>query len=221
MNMQEPRPEIVEVHFAPKVNMWKFAFLQKWTCASSLWNKSEHACVAFKFIFQMQQGVTWAFCGDFCGSKRTVLKSPLNGGFCESFSLPRGLCETFFAARQDLTSIGPLSVQRPQNLGPSAEMCRGFLLYKFWRILPGIFLEDFSGHFFPQTWGEKIRRENPRKNPAAQKKKSAKNPFRQKPTLKNPFLKGFETIWGKNLGLPKTQVQWPQIQRPILGPEYL
>ena len=34
--------------------------------------------------------------------------------------------------------------------GPSAEMCRGLLLYKFWRILPGIFLEDFSGHFFPQ-----------------------------------------------------------------------
>ena len=32
-------------------------------------------------------------------------------------------------------------------LGPSAEMCRGFLLNKFWRILPGIFLEDFSGHF--------------------------------------------------------------------------
>ena len=29
--------------------------------------------------------------------------------------------------------------------GPSAETCRGFLLYKFWRILPGIFLEDFSG----------------------------------------------------------------------------
>ena len=53
--------------------------------------------------------------------------------------------------------------------GPSAEMCRGFLLYNFWRILPGIFLEDFSGHFFPQKRGEKIRRRNPRKNPAAQK----------------------------------------------------
>ena len=26
----------------------------------------------------------------------------------------------------------------------------GFLLYKFWRIFPGIFLEDFSGYFFPQ-----------------------------------------------------------------------
>ena len=35
--------------------------------------------------------------------------------------------------------------------GPSAEMCRGFLVYRFWRILPGIFLEDFSGHFFPQS----------------------------------------------------------------------
>ena len=32
-------------------------------------------------------------------------------------------------------------------------LCRnvsGILLYKFWRIFPGIFLEDFSGHFFPQ-----------------------------------------------------------------------
>ena len=47
--------------------------------------------------------------------------------------------------------------------GPSAEMCRGFLLYKLWRIFPGIFLEDFSGHFFPQKRGEKIRRQNPRK----------------------------------------------------------
>ena len=50
--------------------------------------------------------------------------------------------------------------------GPSAEMCRGFLLYKFWRILPGIFLGDFSGQFFPTKWGEKIRRPkniNPRK----------------------------------------------------------
>ena len=65
--------------------------------------------------------------------------------------------------------------------GPSAEMCRGFLLYKFWRILPGIFLGDFSGHFFPQIWGEKIRRQNPRKNPAAQKIESAKNPFCQEP----------------------------------------
>ena len=70
--------------------------------------------------------------------------------------------------------------------GPSAEKnCRGFLLYKIWRILSGIFLEDFSGHFFPQKWGEKIRRQNPRQNPAAQKLlKSARNPFCPKPTLR-------------------------------------
>ena len=34
------------------------------------------------------------------------------------------------------------------------NLCRNveedFLWYKFWRILPGIFLEDFSGHFFSQ-----------------------------------------------------------------------
>ena len=59
----------------------------------------------------------------------------------------------------------------------------GFLSYKFWRIFPGIFLEDFSGHFFPQKRGEKIRRRNPRKNPAAQNQKSAKNPFCQNLTL--------------------------------------
>ena len=42
------------------------------------------------------------------------------------------------------------------NLGPApAEMCQGFLLYKLWRILPGIFLEDFSGHFFPHKKREK------------------------------------------------------------------
>ena len=53
--------------------------------------------------------------------------------------------------------------------GPSAEMCRGFLLYKFWRIFPGIFLEDFLGTFSHKNEekesGEKIRE----KNPAAQK----------------------------------------------------
>ena len=35
-------------------------------------------------------------------------------------------------------------------LGNLQKCVGGFLLYKFWRILPGIFLEDFSGHFFPQ-----------------------------------------------------------------------
>ena len=35
-------------------------------------------------------------------------------------------------------------------LGNLQKCVGGFLLYKFWRIFPGIFLEDFSGHFFPQ-----------------------------------------------------------------------
>ena len=48
----------------------------------------------------------------------------------------------------------------------------GFLLCKIWRILPGILLEDFSGHFFPQKWGEKIRRQNPRKKSGGPKKKN-------------------------------------------------
>ena len=80
-------------------------------------------------------------------------------------------------ACNDSVMIGMWKRECPQN-NHSAEMWSevclqkcvgGFLLYKFWRILPGIFLEDFSGHFFPRKWGEKIRRQNPRKNPAAQK----------------------------------------------------
>ena len=84
---------------------------------------------------------------------------------------------------------GLLILEAPKRVPKqmARPLCRnvsgGFLLYKFWRILPGIFLEDFSGPFFPRKWGEKIRRENPRKNPAAQKQKSTKNPFCQKPTL--------------------------------------
>ena len=57
--------------------------------------------------------------------------------------------------------------------GPSKTcvgVCREFLLYKCWRILPGIFLEDdFSGHFSHKNEENKIRRQNRRKNPAAQK----------------------------------------------------
>ena len=56
----------------------------------------------------------------------------------------------------------------------------GFLLYKFWRIFPGIFLEDFSGHFFPQNEekksGEKIREKIRRlKNKNPRKIRSAKS----------------------------------------------
>ena len=70
--------------------------------------------------------------------------------------------------------------------GPSAEMCRGFCCVNFggfcwgfsWRIFPG----TFSHKNEVKKTGDKIR-EN-KKNPAAQKYKSAKNPFSQKPTLK-------------------------------------
>ena len=47
-------------------------------------------------------------------------------------------------------------------LGNLQKCVGGFLLYKFWRIFPGIFLEDFSGHFFPQ----KMRRKNPARKSA-------------------------------------------------------
>ena len=41
-------------------------------------------------------------------------------------------------------------LQSAQIASPAPlQTCVGDLLYKFWRILPGIFLEDFSAHFFP------------------------------------------------------------------------
>ena len=47
--------------------------------------------------------------------------------------------------------------------GPSAESCGGLLLYKFWRILLGIFLDDCSVGFFHQNEekesGDKISEE--------------------------------------------------------------
>ena len=61
----------------------------------------------------------------------------------------------------------------------------GFLLYKFCRIIAGIFLEDFSGHFFPQKWGEKIRRENPRKKSGGSKIKIHEKSVLPKPDPKS------------------------------------
>ena len=56
--------------------------------------------------------------------------------------------------------------------GPSAEMCRGFCcMYIFCRDFPG----GFSWALFPTKMRRKIRRQNPRENPAAQKYKSTKN----------------------------------------------
>ena len=73
-------------------------------------------------------------------------------------------------------------------LGNLQKCVGGFLLYKFWRIFPGIFLEDFSGHFFHKNEekksGEKIREKirrlknkNPRKIRSAESRpgKSVKN----------------------------------------------
>ena len=46
----------------------------------------------------------------------------------------------------------------------SAEMCRGFFGgCKLWRILSGIFMEDFLGTFSPQKRGQIIGRENAQK----------------------------------------------------------
>ena len=59
--------------------------------------------------------------------------------------------------------------------GPLCRMCRGFLLYILCRILPGIFLEDFLGHFSPQKRGEKIQEQLPRKKSGGSK---IKNPRR-------------------------------------------
>ena len=38
---------------------------------------------------------------------------------------------------------------------PFCRMCQGFLLYKLWRISPGIPMEDFSGHLNSHKHEEK------------------------------------------------------------------
>ena len=43
---------------------------------------------------------------------------------------------------------------------PSAEMCRGFLLYTFWRILLGILLEDFLSTFSRKNEDRSLRHDN-------------------------------------------------------------
>ena len=66
--------------------------------------------------------------------------------------------------RTQRLKLGEIPGPEKVALGNLQKCVGGFLSYKFWRIFPGIFLEDFSGLFFPQKWGEQIRRENPRKS---------------------------------------------------------
>ena len=50
-----------------------------------------------------------------------------------------------------LLSAGFPKKKRKRAAPANLQKCvGGFLLYKFWRIFPGIFLDDFSGQFFPQ-----------------------------------------------------------------------
>ena len=65
-----------------------------------------------------------------------------------------------FCKFSDLTNVA---------LGNLQKYIRKFLLYKFWRIFAGIFLEGFFWAPSPTEMRRKTRRENPRKNPAAQK----------------------------------------------------
>ena len=58
----------------------------------------------------------------------------------------------------------------------------------FWRILPGIFLEDFSGHFFPT----KMRRKNPARK-SAKKSGGSKIKIREKSVLPKAGPK----FWGR------------------------
>ena len=96
--------------------------------------------------------------------------------------------------------------------GPSAERCRGFLLHQFWRILPGIFLEHFSGHFFPQKGGEQIRRQNTRKKSGGPKIKNPRK-IRSAITL-NPFNcngSPYDFNCRGSRGAPK---KWPNKRTP-------
>ena len=101
-----------------------------------------------------------------CGGKfhqnftlKTVVK---NGKFHANFTLLGRSAERFaekFSANFPKIRGTPKSTLQSLGIkkycpGQSAENFKcgvgGFLLYKFWRIFPGIFLEEFSGHFFPQ-----------------------------------------------------------------------
>ena len=68
-----------------------------------------------------------------------------------------------------LTVVAPADLQKCVG---------GFLLHKIWRIFPGIFLEDFSGHFFPT----KMRRKNPARK-SAKKSGGSKIKIREKSVL--------------------------------------
>ena len=60
------------------------------------------------------------------------------------------------------------------------------MLYKFWRIFPGIFLDAFSGHFFPP----KMRRKNPARK-SAKKSGGSKIKIREKSVLPKAGPKRF------------------------------
>ena len=81
----------------------------------------------------------------------------------------------------------------------SAEVCRGFLLYKIWRILLFFF---FSGGFFWPLFPTKLAIESGEKSEKIRRPKNknpCKNPFCQKPTLTNtlPELRFSGSVSGK------------------------
>ena len=100
---------------------------------------------------------------------KRVVKSSQNGHFskmelsvCETTLDQNGPCWSILAFKEvHLRSM--LEIPKTHRVcenfwpGPSAEMCQGVSSFKIWRIFPGIFLEDLSGHFFPT----KMRRKNP------------------------------------------------------------
>ena len=116
-------------------------------------------------------------------SKRLWLFPVLLGGIARSLS--GKLCEEWTGIVGIEATPGKANLLPIFWPGPSAEMCRGFFVV--WGLED--FARDFPGGFFwalfPAKMRRKIRRENPHKNPAAQKYKSAKTPFCQEPTLKS------------------------------------
>ena len=70
------------------------------------------------------------------------------------------------------------------GLAPLQKVVGDFCCIKFGGFCRGFSWRIFLGTFSPQKRGEKIRRQNPRQNPAARKEKSTKNPFCQKPALR-------------------------------------
>ena len=112
-------------------------------------------------------------------SKIRKMSGAFSSGFLELQGRKRGLFRKGSFTEEISTYFTDLWILSKCWPSPSAEMCRGFLLYKFWRICRGfswrIFLGTFSHKNEEKKSGDKIRKKIRRlKNKNPRKIRSAK-----------------------------------------------